>query len=302
MKRKIAIVFVMLLVCVMMTGCMRLEIAIDVKENNKADLSVLAAISNTMAAYSDEGLLSQEDIQNAIENGWSVAEYNEGDYKGYLLTREDVALDNISEESNTNTYQQGVRIFDNKVFSKNKNYYALNIIPFGDEQRNQLETYADVIKSTGGFARITVSLPEEAEECNASSQSVEDEKYRYTWNLLDSQDNGVVTLLFKAPHKINLLIILLVISGVLLLITVTKKILDSNEIALYLENCSENNSTENDDEVENQEKENEDTEDVENVQESEEKVSQSKIQICPNCGMIIKSGYQFCTHCGKKYE
>ena len=89
-KRVLAVLAV--LVAVMLTGCMRVNVGIDVKSDGKADISLLYAMSDElMSSFSDdEGdsesettALSPEEVKELEDEGWVYKEYKEDGYSGY---------------------------------------------------------------------------------------------------------------------------------------------------------------------------------------------------------------------------
>ncbi len=211
MRRIRSILFAIMLAYVL-TGCVRLDIDMDIKSNGRCDSKVILAVQE---GYSDGNeLMSEDDLSSWENGGWEWEHYNEGGYTGYLFTKKNVNIKNGLYDSPEGMGME-ISVKDGK--------YILQTTFFEDDTSDEVISYKNGIEASGGYMRFVVHLPEKALDSNATSVS-EDGK-TLTWNLL-SMNKQEAYAEFKLgspiPWSIGLFVLLLA-AGIVILCFMKKK-------------------------------------------------------------------------------
>ena len=98
MLRKIKILCIISMMF-LLTGCVKLNMNMDIKNDKSMDLSILYAVDTTVLG--EEELLKEEDIAEYKEAGFEVKDYSEGNYKGITLKKHVKNIDKISKTTGT---------------------------------------------------------------------------------------------------------------------------------------------------------------------------------------------------------
>jgi len=94
MLRKIKILCIISMM-LLLTGCVKFNTTMDIKNDKSMDLSILYAIDTTVLGK--EELLKEEDIAEYKKAGFEVTDYTEGNYKGITLKKHVKNIDKISK-------------------------------------------------------------------------------------------------------------------------------------------------------------------------------------------------------------
>ena len=72
-----------------LSGCIRINIDINVKKNGKADITVLYATLDMSSVAGNSGSLglTPEQVEEYRSEGWTVEDYKEDEYAGYVLSQ-----------------------------------------------------------------------------------------------------------------------------------------------------------------------------------------------------------------------
>ncbi|MBR2711445.1 MAG: hypothetical protein IKE89_03140 [Bacilli bacterium] len=98
MLRKIKILCIISMMF-LLTGCVKLNMNMDIKNDKSMDLSILYAVDTTVLG--EEELLKEEDIAEYKDAGFEVKDYSEGNYKGITLKKHVKNIDKISKTTGT---------------------------------------------------------------------------------------------------------------------------------------------------------------------------------------------------------
>ena len=189
LKKIAALALALCVLLTLLTGCIRIEIGIDVKKNGKADVSLLYAVSDGLMEDSSAGL-SEEDIEEYENEGWSVEPYSKDGYTGYYLKRSDADLTNteLMDGSSGNVRKEGSRyIID------------LSVLPESDQL--DIRSSASWIKSMGGSFVVRMTLPVKPVAHNATSVSSDGKTLE--WDIL-SMDTDSIHVEFDAGSNVLL--------------------------------------------------------------------------------------------------
>ena len=80
-----------------LTGCVKFKGDLNIKKDKSANYSILYAFDTTYLG--NQEVLTDENKKTLEEQGFTVTDYNEGNYKGFNLS---LKIDNIDKYSTTN--------------------------------------------------------------------------------------------------------------------------------------------------------------------------------------------------------
>jgi len=239
MKKRI-LACVAVLIAVMLTGCMRVSVGIDIKEDGKADVSMLYAASDElMSMGSDDGeepesvALSEEEIKKLNDEGWSYNAYAEEGFSGYVIKKSDVEINAIGNEFAEAEDGTGLGS-DDFVIKENDGVYTIDWKVLSGEEASETGEYAEYFNMYNGYMKLVITLPEAAINSNASEVS-EDGK-TLTWDLLTMGEDAA-HVEFKLPSKggsimtgLIVAIVVIVLIIVLLVIFIVRKSAKKNVV------------------------------------------------------------------------
>ena len=96
MLRKIKFLFIILMMF-LLTGCVKLNMTMDIKSDKSMDLDILYAVDKNYMEGEDEELFSDEEIEDYKKAGYEVKDYAEGDYVGVILKKHVKNIDEVSK-------------------------------------------------------------------------------------------------------------------------------------------------------------------------------------------------------------
>ena len=185
----------LLTVCLLLTGCIRVDSALEIKPNGNMDVEIVYAVResdslmNPFASAFSERFLSGFDPEELRAKGFTVADYAQDGYKGYLLTRNDLRPNEGKSELG------GMYDF---VYTREGRRCSLHV-PLNGAQNDfsfdEIAAVASTITSYGGSVRFRIRLPVQPVSHNATSVS-EDGK-TLTWDLLNLGDRTSIDLTFE---------------------------------------------------------------------------------------------------------
>ena len=180
--KKIRALLVALVSVVCLTGCMRFNTTVTVKNDGKLDVTMLYAMMDMSDYGYDEGAITESQMQEYKDQGWEVEEYNQDGFKGYTLSKKDITANELgSSMKDTQSELSGESSSIN--FSKQGLKYTLDWKVFDREQGEQISAYKNYFTMSGGYMKITVNLPVKPSASNATYVS-EDGK-TLEWDLLN---------------------------------------------------------------------------------------------------------------------
>ena len=176
------------LLLVLLTGCMKIELDINVKSNGKADLCLLYAMADSaMDAGAGDAALTPEDIEEYEKEGWTAEDYSQDGYTGVVLKKFDVDL---SETEVMEGAEGSIR--------KEGSTYIVDFEPVSKEDQADFEETASWLKTMGGSFVVRMTLPDKPVSHNATSVS-EDGK-TLEWDVLSMDVTQPIHVEFKTSN------------------------------------------------------------------------------------------------------
>ena len=205
--KALSVMIVLILTMFCCTGCLRFRTSMRFKNNGKTDLAIIYAYHEMLLG--DNGLKSIEDVVEAFDDeGWTVKDYEKGDYQGYLFTMSDVKISDLEDVLNSDAFEKiGFGDFD---LTRSGLTYTINWeLGTPEEFQNESLCSSD-LSAYGGFIEIVIELPSPAKSENATD--VDDEDKKLTWDLLEEDE---VELSFTLINT-GLIVTIAAVVGVLL--------------------------------------------------------------------------------------
>ena len=194
MKRLCSVLLVLIGLVLLLSGCARARITLDVKSTGTVDLTMEIAVSKTLQDSLGSGsfdILGDDSIASYIEDGATVTPYSDGDYVGYVITKKDIS-------------PSGEKLFDSSVSIRKEGGRYILDIPWntGDEDGSAQTLIAagSLISAQGGYAEIVVKLPTKPLSHNATSEA--DGGKTLIWNLLAMGDRTSLHIEYSAGSLI----------------------------------------------------------------------------------------------------
>ena len=187
-KKIAATILSLCLLLVLLTGCMKIELDINVKSNGKADLCLLYAMADSaMDAGAGDAALTPEDIEEYEKEGWTAEDYSQDGYTGVVLKKFDVDL---SETEVMEGAEGSIR--------KEGSTYIVDFEPVSKEDQADFEETASWLKTMGGSFVVRMTLPDKPVSHNATSVS-EDGK-TLEWDVLSMDVTQPIHVEFKTSN------------------------------------------------------------------------------------------------------
>lgn len=210
-KKITALALTLCLMLVLLTGCIKIELDISIRSDGKADVSMIYAMADAELGDGDSAM-SDDDIKEYEEDGWTAEAYSEDGYTGVLLKKTDVDLSEteILDGSSGSIRQEG-------------NLVIVDLEMVSEEEQADFAETASWLKSTGGSFIVRLHLPVKPEAHNATSVS-EDGK-TLEWDILEMDVSQPIHVEFKTGGAaalgsvgkvIGIIAAILVIIGVIL--------------------------------------------------------------------------------------
>ena len=220
MKKKIFSIIGVLILLFSLTGCIKFNATMEIREDKSMDFSIIYAMNKSILEMSDEPqeLIDENGKKELIDKGFVVEDYEDNDNKGFILTKKIANIDEYSSENDVEYSISGIfeesstdKIF--KVIKGNdKNKYIANFkfdsndntlndasnndnisedVPNdveNDENLGDLSKMGEAMTSTMDL-KFVVKLPYKPINDNATEKS-EDGK-TLTWKLNTNQTDNI---------------------------------------------------------------------------------------------------------------
>jgi hypothetical protein len=164
-----------------LTGCVRFNTTINVKSNGKVDVSMLYAAMDMSDYGYDTEALTDEQKQEYLDDGWDVVDYNQDGFSGFMISKNDVTADELA--SSLNSTQSELGESGSLSFTKQGHNYVLDWQVFDKEEGEQISAYKSYFTMSGGYMKLTVTLPVKPTSSNATS--VSNDGKTLEWDLLN---------------------------------------------------------------------------------------------------------------------
>ena len=175
-------VFLSMMCIFCLTGCMRFNTTITVKNNGKLDVSMMYAMMDMNDYGYDADSLTDDQIQDFENKGWEVEEYNQDGFKGFIVSKKDVTAKELAA-SMENTQSEISGDTSSINFTRHGIKYVLDWKVFDNDEGEQLAAYKNFFTMSGGYMKMTVNLPVKPSASNATS--VSNDGKTLEWDLLN---------------------------------------------------------------------------------------------------------------------
>lgn len=226
------------------TGCMRVNSNMTINKDKSMDLDIVTAVSNElMKALESEGesentfKVSDDDKKKAEESGYTISEYNKDNYQGIELKKHISNIDDISTEKKItgkldavttsgetkegskylftvkkglikNKYIATIDSSNEKDTSKTVNDYDLS-----EEEKKEYEALMKTME-----IKFNVTLPNKPLSSNATD--ISNDGKTLTWDFLKNANINKIEFTFELVNTANVVIILSIIVIVLISIII----------------------------------------------------------------------------------
>ena len=211
------------LVTVLLTGCMKMNLSMEIKDDKSMEFKMLYAVKKEILEQyaEEESLIDEETLENMKKAGFMLEDYDNGDMKGYVLTQKIPNIDTISTASdiifdlnkmlegmdnnlymfkvergnNKNTYYAKFKIDFSKSILENENITDNNQDSEDSLENNNIiggsidDEQLQNMLASGVDLSFSIILPNSVLNSNAST--IEDNGRRLNWNLLYNKENNI---------------------------------------------------------------------------------------------------------------
>lgn len=180
--------FSLLLLIVLMTGCVKYNIGMEVGKDKSVTITIIDAIQSDYSSYGD----TEDEADTMAEKGFTKEEYNEEGWVGFKLTKKYKNINDISSKDAVKVElsdildedKDEIKVYFQKKESLLKTTYIANFtidMGSGDSSYSSYASSMDL--------KYSVKLPVKSDKQNATSVS-EDGK-TLTWNLTYGKVNEI---------------------------------------------------------------------------------------------------------------
>lgn len=227
MRRSVKKICMVLMVAAVLicglSGCVRMEVGLDIQKDGSADVSVSMGVTEDLyAMLTQDGQDPMAEVKStAAENGYTAEEYEQDGYKGLTMTQH---IADLQQATQTDTYMEGLS------FTKEKNGFREMMTLSGavNTAESLKENMDGMTVDLSQFdVKLTVTVPYAITESNATEIS-EDGKTA-TWDLMTVDTINLTcegdVLLFGIPVTAALGIVgaLAVVAIVLIVVGAVRK-------------------------------------------------------------------------------
>ena len=149
MKKKLFSILALFIMIFSLTGCMKYNALMEIKEDKSMNFSIIYAMANSILEMSDDEnneLMTEEQKQELINQGFQIENYADDTYTGFQITKTINNIDDVSSESDVVYSLSG--IFDEKSDTKifkvakgtDKNIYTANFKFDANDNNSDNET------------------------------------------------------------------------------------------------------------------------------------------------------------------
>ncbi len=100
----------MLLVISLLTGCVKYNVNMDIKKDKSMDFSIIYAMNKQLLESSEASgdILEDEDKRELESQGYTIKEYDDGEMKGYTISKKVKNIDEVSTEKDMEYSLSGI--------------------------------------------------------------------------------------------------------------------------------------------------------------------------------------------------
>lgn len=215
MKKVIVTITILLALCTVLTGCVKLNSTLTVNSDGSGDLSVIYGISKQLAAMQPDISSNLQDTKKSTEKaGYTVSDYNDTKYIGVQFKKHFTDLRNLKQFPNNDKVQFNVK--ENKGFFKNTYNVtgSFDLTGLTDTSSNDMEKSFAAAAMSQMDLSFHLNLPVAAGENNASK--VTNNNKSLEWTLVANQKNDL-KVQFSTVNILNVGLLIGVIAIIVIL-------------------------------------------------------------------------------------
>jgi len=169
--KKIRNLVMLLVVTLLLTGCVKYNVNMDIKKDKSMDFKIVYALDTS--ALGEKANFSDEDLKKMKEQGFEVSEYSDGTMKGVTLTKKIKNIDDVSSADGTEYSLSGILNNGNsKMFKVKKGLF-----------KNKYIAKFDFDSSDSGLSNENNTFTEEDDRDEDATTDLEDDE-----NTIDQEE------------------------------------------------------------------------------------------------------------------
>ncbi len=243
MKKGFKVLCIMLIVF-LMSGCMKMNVDMSIHKDKSMDFAFTVALADSLlqnANADNQRIMSDEDIQEAKDEGFEVKEYSDGSMTGYTLTKRFKNIDDVSSENNIIFDLDKATKEENDIFTVKKGFFKnIYTVKIKNKTSSELQnsmgstndnTYDNSTDYTSDMdlsmlsasidLKFNVNLPYKA--LNSNATTTENDGKKLIWNLMDSNLKDI-EFSFKLYNMKNIYITVgMIILIIIIIIVIVKR-------------------------------------------------------------------------------
>lgn len=169
--KKIRNLVMLLVVTLLLTGCVKYNVNMDIKKDKSMDFKIVYALDTS--TLGEKANFSDEDLKKMKEQGFEVSEYSDGTMKGVTLTKKIKNIDDVSSADGTEYSLSGILNNGNsKMFKVKKGLF-----------KNKYIAKFDFDSSDSGLSNENNTFTEEDDRDEDATTDLEDDE-----NTIDQEE------------------------------------------------------------------------------------------------------------------
>lgn len=169
--KKIRNLVMLLVVTLLLTGCVKYNVNMDIKKDKSMDFKIVYALDTS--TLGEKANFSDEDLKKMKEQGFEVSEYSDGTMKGVTLTKKIKNIDDVSSADGTEYSLSGILNNGNsKMFKVKKGLF-----------KNKYIAKFDFDSSDSGLSNENNTFTEENDRDEEATTDLEDDE-----NTIDQEE------------------------------------------------------------------------------------------------------------------
>lgn len=186
--KKLTVALLLVMLAVMLTGCVRMEADIKIRNKGVMDVTMIMAMSENSGAGFDINrylTVTNSLLEEQQKAGWRIERYNEDEFTGYVSTVKNMPVDADLAPIGISPEEGAIR--------KEGDRYILEFDLFHIDTQSELEEKAiqlQGVRNLGGSMKIRIRFP--SVPLRTTGTTVSDDGRTMEWDLLDPTVMGIV--------------------------------------------------------------------------------------------------------------
>lgn len=121
---KLKRIIMLLVILITVTGCVKLEMSMDIKSDKSMTLGIIQAINKSLLEQGNSNMINEEEIAELKKAGYTVEKYSKDDMEGYQITIKIKNIDTVSTDDDITTDLGASKLTNNKyIFTVKKGLF-----------------------------------------------------------------------------------------------------------------------------------------------------------------------------------